>query len=55
MWGLVVVSCFGTTLLGLWVFLQFDISKGWFMALMFSLWVGPTLIILHFIGDGGDD
>ena len=55
MWGLVVVSCFGTILLGLWVFLQFDISKGWFMALMFILWVGPTLIILHFMGDGGDD
>ncbi len=55
MWVLVVVSCFGTTLLGLWVFLQFDISKGWFMALMFILWVGPVLIIFRFIGDGDDD
>jgi len=55
MWVLVVVSFFGTSLLGLWVFLQFDISKGWFIALMPILWVGPTLIILHFIGDGGDD
>jgi len=62
MWVLVVASCFGTTLLGLWVFLQFDISKGLFMALMFILWVGPTLIILRFFegggkgskGDGGD-
>ena len=56
MWVLVVVSCFGTTLLGLWVFLQFDISKGWFTALMFILWVGPTVIILHVMDmNGGDD
>ena len=56
MYGLVVVSLFCTTLLGLWVFLQFDISKGWFMALMFILWVGPTLIILHVMDMfGGDD
>ena len=53
MWGLVVVSCFGTTLLGLWVFLQFDISKGWFMALMFILEVGLVLIILRFFEGGG--
>jgi len=53
MWVLVVVSGLGATLLGLWVFLQFDISKGWFMALMFILWVGPTLIILRFFEGGG--
>ena len=50
---LVVVCCFCTSLLGLWVFLQFDISKGWFMALMFILEVGLVLIIFRFIGGGG--
>jgi hypothetical protein len=53
MWVLVVVCTSVTTLLGLWVFLQFDISKGWFMALMFILEVGLVLIIFRFIGGGG--
>ena len=53
MWVLVVVCTSVTTLLGLWVFLQFDISKGWFMALMFILEVGPVLIILRFFEGGG--
>jgi len=51
-WVLLVAWIIFILLLGLWGVVQFDLSKGWFIALVSIALVSPVIIVLHLTRGG---